>query len=83
MTAKVFVSANRLMQNGVYVRNFYIGHGRIKGEIIDRVFDILRDRMRLEISFERNFDVVSPGRYEWLESWPNSLPKGGIVSFTG
>ena len=38
--AKVFATADRLMQNGVWDGSFDIGHGRIRGEILDQIFDM-------------------------------------------
>lgn len=80
--SKAFASADRLRQNQLWVKNFKVGHGKIREVVTDQVFDMPRDRMIPKTNFVMNFETILPERSDWLVSWPKCLPVDGLVSFT-
>ena len=79
---KAFATADRLALNGLWMKNFKVGHGKIRDWITDPIFDMPRDRMIPETNFEKNFETILPSREEWLDGWPTCLPEDGLVCFT-
>lgn len=80
--AKAFATADRLAHNGLWMKNFSTGHGKIGEMISDPIFKMPRDRMKAEVSFMRRYETIRPSRDEWWEGRLSCLPEDGWVGFT-
>jgi ribonuclease HI len=80
--ARAYATADRLAQNGIWSKNFWTGHGRIRNLISNPIFDMPRDRLQTEIDFLRRYEVILPERSEWSNGLSEQLSGEGCVGFT-
>lgn len=70
-----------MAQYDLWLKNFAIGHGKIRDLITDSIFDMPRDKLMPEINFLRNFEANVPERTEWSNE-PSDILGEGCVGFT-